>query len=214
MIICKVTQGSEEWRRKRAGVITASMFSEVRKRLKSGPNKGNFTSAAHDYAFRLAVERISGEPLDEGFQTWAMKRGNELEPEARAAHEEHIDQFIEQTGLVLTDDKKFGASSDGLIGEDGGSEYKCLISPERLRNILLDKSLDEFKDQIQGCMWLTGRKWWHFVLYCPALKNIGKDLTIREMVRDESYIDSLEKDLLSFDKLVEDYMASLIDKSA
>ncbi|WP_444959697.1 lambda exonuclease family protein [Microbulbifer sp. VVAC002] len=214
MITCKVEQGSEEWHRERAGAITASNFSEVRKRLKSGKNKGDFTAAAHDYAFRLAVERISGEPLDGGFQTWAMKRGNELEPEARAAHEDKIDMFIEQTGLVLTDDRKFGASADGLIGEDGGSEYKCLVSPERLRTILLDENLDEFKDQIQGCMWLTGRKWWHFVLYCPALDKIGKALTVRKMERDDNYINELEMDLLKFDKLVEEYRSNLTQKAA
>lgn len=209
MIVCKVEQGTEEWHRQRAGAITASMYSEVRKRLKSGANKGDYTAAAHDYAFRLAVERISGEPLDGGFETWAMRRGNELEPEARLAHEEKIDQFIEQTGLVLTDDRKFGASADGLIGEDGGSEYKCLVSPERLRTILLADNLNEFKDQIQGCMWLTGRKWWHFVLYCPALESIGKALTIRTMERDDNYIEALEKDLLTFDGLVEEYRQQL-----
>lgn len=209
MIVCKVEQGTEEWHRQRAGAITASMYSEVRKRLKSGANKGDYTAAAHDYAFRLAVERISGEPLDGGFETWAMRRGNELEPEARLAHEEKIDQFIEQTGLVLTDDRKFGASADGLIGEDGGSEYKCLVSPERLRTILLADNLDEFKDQIQGCMWLTGRKWWHFVLYCPALENIGKALTIRPMERDDDYIEALESDLIKFDGLVEEYRQQL-----
>jgi hypothetical protein len=138
-----------------------------------------------------------------------MRRGNELEPEARLAHEDHIDQFIEQTGIVLTDDRKFGASADGLIGADGGSEYKCLVSPERLRNILLDENLNEFKDQIQGCMWLTGRKWWHFVLYCPALESIGKALTVREIQRDDNYIAELEKDLIQFDGLVEKYRQDL-----
>jgi hypothetical protein len=209
MIIVKCEQGSDEWHQSRAGAITASNFAEIRKRLKSGTNKGNYTSTAHDYAFRLAVERISGEPLDGGFQTWAMRRGNELEPEARLAHEEYIDQFIEQTGIVLTDDRKFGASADGLIGADGGSEYKCLVSPERLRNILLDENLNEFKDQVQGCMWLTGRQWWHFVLYCPALEKIGKALTVREVKRDDNYIAELEKDLIQFDGLVEKYRQEL-----
>lgn len=46
---------------------------------KSGPNKGDFTEAAKDYAFRLAFERISGQLMDEGFTTWQMDRGHELE---------------------------------------------------------------------------------------------------------------------------------------
>lgn len=209
MIISDSPQGSEQWHIDRAGAITASMFSEVRKRLKSGPNKGDYTSAAHDYAFRLAVERISGEPLDGGFETWAMRRGNELEPEARMAHEDRIDMMVTRTGLVLTDDRRFGASADGFIGDDGGSEYKCLVCPERLRSIILAKNIDEFKDQIQGCMWLTGRKWWHFVLYCPPLKPAGRDLIIREVERDDDYIEAMEADLIAFDGLVEEYRKSI-----
>ena len=73
MIIYDHPQGSAEWLASRAGVITASKFVEARKRLKVGPKKGGFTEAAEDYAFRVAVERISGAPLDEGFSTWAMK---------------------------------------------------------------------------------------------------------------------------------------------
>ncbi|MDP5210959.1 hypothetical protein, partial [Microbulbifer sp. 2205BS26-8] len=90
----------------------------------------------------------------------------------------------------------------------------CLVSPERLRPILLDESLDEFRDQIQGCMWLTGRKWWHFVLYCPALKNIDRALTVRKMERDDNYIDELETDLLKFDKLVDQYRNNLTEQAA
>ena len=203
MIIVECDQGSTEWHNARAGVVTASMFAEVRKRLKSGPNKGDFSSAAKDYAFRLACERISGEALqDDQFQTYAMRRGNELEPEARLLHVQRIEKFIERAGFVLTDDRKFGASADGLIDDDGGSEYKCLVSPERLRTILIEQNLDEFQDQIQGCMWITGRKWWHFALYCPALKPIGKELTIHEVKRDDDYIEAMEKDLLEFEKQV------------
>ena len=62
MILIECDQGSERWHAARAGVITASMFGDARAKLKSGPNKGQPTSAALDYAFKLAVERISGEP--------------------------------------------------------------------------------------------------------------------------------------------------------
>ena len=119
MIIYDHPQGSAEWLASRAGVITASKFVEARKRLKSGPKKGGFTEAAEDYAFRVAVERISGAPLDEGFSTWAMKRGNELEPEARAWVEVKLGIFVDTAGFVTTDDKKFGASADGFIDKDG-----------------------------------------------------------------------------------------------
>jgi hypothetical protein len=209
MIIVECDQGGQEWHAARAGVITASMFRVARERLKVGPSKGDFSSAAKDYAFRLAIERISGSPLDEGFETWQMRRGHDLEPAARMAHEARTGLFVNKAGFILTDDGKFGASADGLIGSDGGSEYKCLVSPEEMRKVLIDHDFSKFHDQVQGCLWLSGRKWWHFCLYCPALEPIGKELWMREVVRDEDYIFELELDLLKFENLVADTEAAL-----
>ena len=203
---------SEKEAAEAAGYRSVPRSEGIQKALK-GEQVGDYSNAAKDYAFRLAVERISGEPLDEGFSTWAMRRGNELEPEARAAHEARIEMLITPTGLVTTDDGLFGASADGLINDDGGSEYKCLVSPERIRSIIIDHDLEQFTDQIQGCLWLTGRKWWHHVLYCPALKPAGKELIIHPMQRDEAYIEALESDLLAFNQLVEQYKAQILDSA-
>lgn len=202
MILHTAPQGSPEWHAARAGVITASMFATCRQKLKSGPSKGEFAAAAGDYAFRLAVERISGQPLDEGFETWAMRRGHELEPAARLEHELAIGVVVQPAGFVTTDDNLFGASADGLIGEDGGAEYKCLVDPSRLRRVLLTGDISEFMDQIQGGMWITGRTWWDFCLYCPALESIGLQLWHRRVERDDNYIDQMEMDLIAFERLV------------
>lgn len=202
MILHTAPQGSPEWHAARAGVITASMFATCRQKLKSGPSKGEFAAAAGDYAFRLAVERISGQPLDEGFETWAMRRGHELEPAARLEHELAIGVVVQPAGFVTTDDNLFGASADGLIGEDGGAEYKCLVDPSRLRRVLISGDISEFMDQIQGGMWITGRTWWDFCLYCPALESIGLQLWHRRVERDDNYIDQMEMDLIAFERLV------------
>lgn len=212
MIIYDHPQGSAEWLASRAGVITASKFVEARKRLKSGPKKGGFTEAAEDYAFRVAVERISGAPLDEGFSTWAMKRGNELEPEARAWVEVKLGIFVDTAGFVTTDDEKFGASADGFIDKDGGLEIKCLVDPGRIRNVILSDDISEFMDQIQGGMWLTGRKWWQFALFCPALEKIGLQLYTKRVERDDNYINEMELDLLEFERVVSKYEQTLRDR--
>jgi hypothetical protein len=210
MRIIECEQGTAEWFAARAGAITASNFAECRKRLKSGPNKGDFTNAAHKYAFRVAIERISGELLDvDQYDTWAMKRGRELEPEARLAHEAAKGILVEQAGIALTDDGVFGASVDGLIDHDGASEYKCFISPDSLMPILLNDDLSHVIDQVQGQLWVTERLWADFVLYCPALKNIGRDLTIIRVERDDNFIEQLESDLLEFNKLVCTYEQKL-----
>jgi hypothetical protein len=72
---------------------------------------GEFSDVAKNYAFRLAIERISGEPLDEGYQNFAIRRGHELASGL----------FVERAGFVMTEDGVFGASTDGLIGSDEGT---------------------------------------------------------------------------------------------
>lgn len=211
MIIHEAAQGTPEWKAARCGVITASMFREARTKLKNG----DFSAAAKKYAFRLACERISGELLDEQqFETWAMRRGHELEPEARMAHESKKGILVEQAGFITTEDKLFGASVDGLIDDHGISEYKCFVSPASLMPILLDGDISDCIDQVQGGLWITGRKWADFVLYCPALKNIGRDLEIISVVRDEKHIEKMEADLLEFNDLVCGYMHKLRSKTA
>lgn len=210
MRLLECDQGSPEWHQARAGVVTASMFKVARQRLKSGKNAGDFTDAAKNYAFRLAVESISGTPLDQGFETWQMKRGHELEPAARLAHETMAGVIVQRAGFVMTDDGWFGASADGLIAPGGGSEYKCLVSPEGLREVLLGDDISEFMDQIQGCMWITGRSWWHFGLYCPALASVGKEFYWRHIDRDDDYINAMEGELMEFRRLVHTFKAKLI----
>src|SRR5690554_461726 len=59
---------SEAEARETAG-YKAAPKAEVVQRALDGEKVGEWSSAALDYAFRLAVERIGGTPLDEGFET-------------------------------------------------------------------------------------------------------------------------------------------------
>lgn len=180
----------------------------------AGEKIGEFSDAAKKYAFALAIERINGQPLDEGFETFAMKRGHELEPYARAEHERQSGLEVDRAGFVLTDDRAFGCSADGLIGDDSGAEYKCFIDPERLYRFHIENDASEVFDQAQGCMWITGRKSWHIGLYCPALKNVDKQLWWREFPRDDNYIERMESDLWEFKLLVDDLESRLRSKAA
>lgn len=188
--------------------------AEVVQRALDGETVGEPSNAALTYAFELAVERIGGAPLDGGFETWQMRRGHELEPEARMEHEIQTGLIVQQVGLVKTDDGVFGASADGFIGEDGGSEYKCFLAPDKLRAFHIDNDASDVIDQVQGCMWITGRKWWHIGMYCPLLKPVGRQLWWREFKRDDDYIEKLEADLWQFKLLVDGYEKQLRSKAA
>lgn len=250
MIVLPYEQGSIEWHRARAGVITASMFGVARSRVGelddrqrqyvdavlagmaqkeaaqaagykalpksaiieralAGEPVGDFSEASKNYAFRLAIERIGGEPLDEGFETFAMRRGHELEPLARAEHEVQSGLLVNRAGFVLSDCGNYGCSADGLINDDGGSEYKAFINPEKLRTFHVDNDASEVFEQAQGCMWITGRQWWHIGLYCPALEPAGKQLWWRRFERDERFIAAMRDDLEQFRLMVDGYEVKL-----
>lgn len=217
-IIVQCEQGSEQWFMSRSGAITASHFKEARGKLKrasKGKKAGDWSDAAENYAFTVAVERITGEPFQmDKFATPEMKRGNTLEPLARARHAMEIGQSIEQIGIVISADKRFAASPDGFIGDDGGSEYKCLVAASSLRPVLFNEDLSDYMDQIQGGMWLCDRDWWDFVVYAPQLEMLGLDFIRKRVVRDQSYINALVNDLEDFDILVEQTKQKLLKISA
>lgn len=80
-------------------------------------------------------------------------------------------------------------------GEDGGSEYKCFLAPRQAATLHIDNDASDVIDQVQGCTWITDRKWWHIGMYCPLLKPVGRQLWLREFKRDDDYIEKLEEDL-------------------
>lgn len=209
-----ILAGHSEARARDLAGYKAGPKAEVVQRALDGETVGEPSNAALTYAFELAVERIGGAPLDGGFETWQMRRGHELEPEARMEHEIQTGLIVTQVGLVKTDDEAFGASADGFIGEDGGSEYKCFLAPDKLRAFHIDNDASEVIDQVQGCMWITGRKWWHIGMYCPLLRPVGRQLWLREFKRDDDYIEKLEADLWEFKLLVDQYEAKLREKVA
>lgn len=190
-------QGTEEWHKARAGKCTASMFSTALDKLRSG----KISKKALDYAHRLAHERIAGESLDDTFTTWQMRRGSELEWQARAEYEIERFVFVKQCGLIVADDF-FGYSPDGFVGDEGLIEIKTPSSPSVLSSLIIGKDFSEYMHQIQGGMWITGRKWCDLIVYAPQLKEAGKELNVTRIKRDDEFIGAMEKELLEFQALV------------
>lgn len=191
-------QGSETWAKARAGVITASKFRDA---LETKKDKSP-TAKSILYAAQVAIERISGSPCDENFNSWQMRRGQEIEPFARMAYEAATANIAEESGVALTDDNLFGYSTDGFIDDDGCIEIKSLVGALAVLEMWRDQDISEYTHQIQGGLWLTGRKWCDFVMYCPQLESIGKQLFTRRVMRDEAFIEQLEIDLMAFEKTV------------
>jgi len=208
--VTAILSGKDQDEAKALAKYKALPRSEKIERALAGERVGDWTETAKDYAWRKAIERISGEAHDEGqFDTWATRRGRELEPEARSMHGFEHGVVVKECGFIKTEDEKFGVSADGLIGDDEGCEYKCFVDPAKTRAIHMDNDIGDVTWQVQGGLWLTGRKRWHFGLYCPALASVGKALKIITFDRDEGAIEQLETRLVEFDGLVESYVSAL-----
>ncbi len=71
---------------------------------------------------------------------------------------------------------------------------------------------DEHKAQVQGLMWITGRKWWDFTSYDPRLPA-PFDLYIQRIPRDEAFIAMLAEEIGDFLVDVESLLKALRDKA-
>lgn len=185
-------QRTAAWLYERVGFCTASRFKDVMAITKSG------TEAAprRNYRVRLAVERLTNEPA-KGYQNEAMMWGNEQEPEARMAYEALTGEIVEETGFIHHPIIEWcGGSPDGLVGEDGGIEIKCPYESAVHVETMMTEECDHLQ-QIQGLMWITGRKWWDFVSYDPRMPS-GLDLYVQRIERDDAYIAKLEAGVLAF----------------
>jgi len=185
-----------------AGYKGAPTSETVARALAGHVVKPEFGAKALNYAWLIALERIAQRPLDETFQTWQMRRGHEEEPYARAAYEVHTGALVLESGICLTDDRLFGYSSDGLVGDDGLIEIKTPSAPEKVGMTWTAPStvVEEYVDQIQGGLWITGRQWCDLVIWTPWLRSVGKSLYVQRFLRDEAYIEALEADLWEFAK--------------
>lgn len=167
MQIHKVEQRTAEWFALRAGTPTASEFSK----LVTGTGKAS--TQVKGYAARLAAEKFAGGELEkwEGSQ-WTV-RGAEMEPEARAAYE-LLGADVEEVGFVTNHGA--GCSPDGLVGDEGLCEIKCL-SPEKHVLALAyhakhGRAPVDYIPQVQGQIWLCQRKWCDLYFYHPKLPEL------------------------------------------
>ena len=199
-----IEQGSPEWKALRAGHATASRFSDVLAKIKTGEAMGR-----QKYRWQLVTERVMGAPC-ETYSNKAMERGTLLEPEAREAYAAETGAWVELVDFIKHPEVEWvGCSPDGLIDADGGLEIKCPDNPIVHVQTLHGGMPSEHRAQVQGQMWVTGRKWIDFVSYDPRMPE-GMQLYIERVKRDEDYIATLAKEVALFLKEVARQHAGLL----
>lgn len=180
-------QGTAEWMDARRGIPTASQFGRIY------TSTGKASTQAADYRLKLLGAWMSG--LDEEeFASNAMAHGIMHEPAAREWYEMTRDVRVDQVGFAYLDETRMvGASSDGLVGDDGLVEIKCPQFGAHMANLLSDGMPSGYIPQVQGNLWILDRQWCDFVSYHPALPS-----KVVRVLRDEEYIDGLRKAVETF----------------
>ena len=160
-------QRSAEWFAARLGCVTASRVKDV---MASG--RGGAPSATRkNYMMELLCERLTGQHGGADLsRNAAVQRGVELEPFACMAYEADKGLMVVETGLVMHPTiPGFGASPDGLVGDDGVLEIKCPNTATHIATMQSERHDPQYEWQMLAQMSCTGRAWADFVSYDDRL---------------------------------------------
>ena len=165
-------QGSDEWFAARLGIPTASEADRIIT-ADMVPSK-----QVDDLRDELISEFYTKEPVAYTISHW-MKRGTELEPDARAHAEFHMNRAIYPAGFCVVTDlasglEVYGCSPDGRYGERGdyslgGVEIKCPSPRVHVQYLTANTLPRAYRPQVMFSMMVTGAPHWDFVSYCPRM---------------------------------------------
>lgn len=180
MIIHNVEQKSPEWFAVRKGKMTASNATAI----------GNCGKGLITYIVSMMAEYFSSGEKEQ-FTSKDTERGNELEPIARNIYEFENNVTVDEVGFI-EHNEFVGASPDGLVGEDGGTEIKCVNDLNYFRYLLngSDEIDTSYIWQIQMNLLITGRKWWDLIIYNP---NFKKSMCVFRITPDPVKFEALER---------------------
>jgi len=188
MRIINCEQYSPEWWAERLAHPTSSQYSKI------VTSKGEPSKQRTAYMYELAAERLTGKQEDT-FISIAMQKGAEREGLSRQVYEMENEIEVVQCGFCLSDCGRWGASPDGLVGEDGLVELKNPLGKTQVERLLtVDPKLPTaYIQQVQGQLLVTEREWCDFVSYVPGLP-----LFVLRVEPDREFLAKLEAALVEF----------------
>lgn len=192
MILSESLQRTEQWYEDRIGKITASKVRDIIEK-----------KAARDtYKWKLIAERITG-VQSYYFINAAMQWGIDNEDDARAFYEVRYDTQVQQAPFIIHPMYDFtGASPDGLVGDNGLVEFKCMETVNHLRAIHDRKVPEYYVWQCQWQMACTDREWCDLAIYDP---RVPPELQMRKfrIMRDDDLITSMTEEIIKFNNEIE-----------
>ena len=193
MRIVDAAQRSPGWFAARAGKVTGSRAADVLAKVKSGE-----AAARRDYRLHLAVERITGTPMENGFVSADMQRGIDLEATAAARYEAATGHLLRHTGFLAHDTLAAGCSLDGDVDDFTGIvEIKCPKTATHLQYLMDGTVPAQYQNQMLWQMACTERGSCDFVSFDPRLTD-NLQLFVVPFKRDENRIMEIEAEVRKF----------------
>lgn len=187
------------WMADRCGHITASRITDVLAKPLKGAKEA---TTRRNYKAELVCERMTGK-TQEGYTSWDMKRGIELEPFAKAEYEIARGEIVDNCGFIAHPSiLRGGASPDGLIGKHGLVQFKAPKTAHHIDYLTAGIVPNEYRPQMLWELACTGRQWCDFVSFDPHLPE-HLQLFIVRFDRDEVEIAKIEDEVRRFDEEIE-----------
>ena len=162
MRIVNCRQQSDEWDELRRRP-TASNFGKF-----CTPARADYSKSATAYACVVIAKKLG--VYTEAPPTYWMERGVELEPYAREQYTALTGREVVEVGFIFPDHTdSYGGSPDGLVGDDGMIEIKCLAPENLIACHASGQMPDVYKPQVQGNLMIASRSWCDFHVYHPDM---------------------------------------------
>lgn len=180
-------QGTDAWHAARAGHATASRFRDVI------AGKGSREA----YLYELVAERLANAAKRE-HSSKTMEWGHINEPLARDEYRIRTGNLVQLTGFAVHSRIMWlGASSDGLVGQDGATEIKSPFNSGIHMRTWAKGMPEEHLWQTQGNLLVLERKWIDFCSWDPHFEA-PLNLYVKRAERDKTVIDHLTIELKKF----------------
>jgi hypothetical protein len=167
--------GKDDLPRKKDGTPKTNVryHPDCKKERDRNVGKANPGAARLSYARELAAEIVGGPDVNQWGGNMDLERGKFLEEDALSMYSFIRGVEVRRVGFITDDDETIGCSPDGLVGDDGMIEIKCLNANHHIDVIMRwhDKReiAPDYVAQPQGQMYVSGRPWCDVVFYHYAL---------------------------------------------
>jgi hypothetical protein len=171
---------------------------------------------ARSYMMEIVASAVTGRDKVGG-KSAAMDHGNDTEADAFDHYAAVNFADVRKAQMLILRDTRIAATPDGFVEDhqDGPGllEIKCPESKTHLATWMARELPEEYFEQVQGQLWISGRQWCDFVSFDNRFPPSMWMVQIR-VQRDEEFIDRMEARVRAFADEVDAHIANLMERIA